>query len=366
MDYTTEVQTKLERLRAIMDQYEVGAVWLRQVNSVAWITGGIDTAVNVADTAGIASVVVTANTAAMWTNTIEAPRLRAEDHVEERGFELRVTPWEQAQGVEINGTLGVDIGLDGTKDLSGAIAGLRARLLPVEQERFRKLSTSCAEAMHHAINRVRPGITEYEIAAGLEYETRSRNAVPIVTLIAVDDRIHKVRHPIPTGKIMEKYAMLVLCGRRDGLVCSVTRLIHFGALPDDLRRRMQATAEVDAAMIAASQPGTTLEDIFTITQEAYARVGYDGEWKLHHQGGLAGYAARELLAVPGEKTALEEGMVCAWNPSITGAKCEDSVMVTAAGQPTEVLTPMYGWPVASIEVNGTTYERPLIMEVNEG
>ena len=80
-------------------------------------------------------------------------------------------------------------------------------------------------------------------------------------LAAADERVYNVRHPIPTDKVIDRYAMLVLCGRKHGLVCSVTRLVHFGPLPDDLRRKMDACAEVDAAMLAASQPGATLGEI---------------------------------------------------------------------------------------------------------
>ncbi|NDJ78027.1 MAG: aminopeptidase P family protein [Chloroflexi bacterium] len=361
MDYTAEVGTKLERVRALMAEHQLGAVWLRRSASVAWITGGIDVAVNTADVLGVASVVVTPDNATMWTNTIEAPRLQAEDGVEGRGIELRVSPWEQPQPVELGATLGTDFPLEGAKDLTREIAIQRSRLLPVEVERFRQLGGACAEAIHRAINRVKPGNTDHEIAAALSYETRAVSTNPIVVLVGVDDRVHAVRHPLPVGQVMDKYAMLVLCGRRDGLVCSVTRLVHFGKLSDDLRHRMDATADVDAAMIAASRPGTSLEEMFKITQDAYAQAGFADEWKLHHQGGLAGYNPRELLAVPGEGVQLEGDMVCAWNPSITGTKSEDTILVTNDGP--EVLTPLYGWPMRAVEVGGMTIERPLILAI---
>jgi Xaa-Pro aminopeptidase len=362
MDYTTEVQTKLTRVRALMKEQGVGALWLRRIDNVAWITGGVDVAVNIADATGVASVVITDTSAVMWTNTIEAPRLKAEDDVEGRGFELRVTPWEQAQAIEFGSTLGTDVPMGGAKDLSAAIQKVRAQLLPVEVERFRALGQMCAEAMNAAIARTKPGMTEWQISAALADETRRRTVTPIVALIATDERVHKVRHPLPIDRTMERYAMLVLCGRKQGLVCSVTRLVHYGALPDDLRRRIQACAEVDAKMIAASKPGATLGEIFTITQNAYAQVGFDGEWKLHHQGGTAGYGAREVIATPGEKTALVAGMVCAWNPSISGVKCEDTILVTASGQ-AEILTAINGWPVVPVEVEGRVIERPVILEI---
>jgi Xaa-Pro aminopeptidase len=363
LTYSAEIQTKLDRVRALMDTHHVDTLWLRRVENVAWITGGIDVAINTADILGVASVVITANTCTVWTNTIEAPRLQNEDRIEERGLALHVVPWEAPPETPPGRALGVDFPMPGAADLTGDLIQLRVRLLPVEQDRFRQLGHGCAEAMQHAANRVRPGNTEAEIGAALAYETAIRNIRPTVVLVATDERIHHFRHPLPTPKIMEHYAMLVLCGRRDGLVCSVTRLVHFGPLPDDLRRRMEATAQVDAAVIAASKPGVSLEAVFKAAQDAYARAGFDGEWKLHHQGGLAGYTPRDVLAVPGEQTRLEPGMVCAWNPSITGTKSEDSILVPQPGEPPEILTRMYGWPCRSITVDGLTLERPLIMEL---
>ncbi len=363
MDYSQEVQTKLGRVRALMAEHQVSALWLQRVDNVAWITGGVDVAVNIADVTGVASVLITDDRAELWTTTIEAPRLRVEDDVEGRGFELHVSPWEQPMPIHVGGTLAVDVPVDGALNLGTAIQQVRARLLPVEVERFRVLGELCADAMGAAIESIEPGLTEWEISGILADEVRIRTITPIVILIATDERIHRVRHPLPLDKEMERYAMLVLGGRRYGLVCSLTRLLHFGDLSDDLRRRMHACAEIDAAMIAASKPGATLGDIFTITQDAYARAGYEGEWKLHHQGGIAGYSAREFLATPGHPTALEAGMVCAWNPSITGVKFEDTILVTD-GAP-EVLTAIDGWPVKPVTAGGITIARPIILELEE-
>jgi len=363
MDYASEVQTKLARVRALMDAQGVNTLWLRTVSNVAWITGGVDTAVNHADAMGVASVVITPDTATVHTNRIERPRLGTEDGVEARGFALRATPWEQPEPIDLSGVVGVDTPLDGAKDLSRELKTLRSRLLPVEGERFRALGTACARAMDAAIQRVRPGMSEWQIAAALASETYARDATPIVVLVASDERIHRYRHPLPTSKIMDRYAMLVLCGRQAGLVCSVTRLIHFGALPPDLRARMDACAGVDAAIIAASQPGALLGTLFGTLQDAYARAGFADEWKLHHQGGTAGYEAREFIATPGETETLEAGMVCAWNPSITGVKSEDTILVPPAGGPPEVLTAIDGWPVRAVVAGDHTIKRPLILEV---
>jgi antitoxin VapB len=155
--------------------------------------------------------------------------------------------------------------------------------------------------------------------------------------------------------------MLVLCGRRDGLVCSVTRLVHFGRLPDELRQKADATARVDAVFLANSRPGRSLGDVFQAAVEAYRSTGYPDEWHLHHQGGLAGYEPREVVAVPGLRDNVVTGQVYAWNPSITGTKSEDSILVGA--QDNEVLTHIAGWPTISVAVSGLEIERPAILEI---
>ena len=79
---------------------------------------------------------------------------------------------------------------------------------------------------------------------------------------------------------MEKYAMVVLCGRKWGLVCSLTRLVHFGPLPEEVRHKAESVAQVDAVMIADTRPGRTLGEVFTSAQDAYSQAGFPDEWQI--------------------------------------------------------------------------------------
>ena len=198
------------------------------------------------------------------------------------------------------------------------------------------------------------------MAALLIAETEKRGIQPIVCLIATDERIFNFRHPLPTAKKLDRYAMLILCGRQHGLVCSITRLVHFGHLPEEIQKKALPLARIDAAMITATCPGRSLGEIFLHNEDEYARFGYPDEWRLHHQGGPAGYEPREYIARPGASEKVSLGQAYAWNPSITGTKSEDTILVTEHPG-NEVLTAISGWPVISVDVDGNSLERPTIL-----
>jgi len=362
-----EFERKQQLIQEMLAAAGLEALVLRRVSSFAWATCGAASYVNTAASEGEATLVITPKGRYLVTNNIEAPRLEQEEHLADQGWEFRVTPWHEAHDVIAGLTRGLKVGADmplpGATNLAAEIARLRTNLLPEEQERFRALARLQAEAMDQAIRAVQPGQSEYEIAALLAHEMERRGVQCIVNLIATDERIFNFRHPLPTARRLERYAMLVACGRRHGLVCSCTRLVHFGCLPDELRRKMEAVAYVDAVFIAATRPGRTLGEVFERGRVAYTEMGFPNEWRLHHQGGPAGYEAREAIGLPGSTIPVEVGQVYAWNPSITGTKSEDTVLVGPDGN--EVLTEITGWPVIPVTLPGekAPIPRPAILEI---
>jgi antitoxin VapB len=355
----TEFATKLSRLHRLLDSRGLDAVALQRVSSFAWATCGGASYVNTAATFGAATLLVTRNARHLLTNNIEAGRLLTEHGLAQQGWEPHVNDWHAPQTALAQLTGGLKVGADsplvpGAVDLTNEVAHLRAALTPEEGDRFRALGRICAEAMNAAVRAVRPGQAEQEIAARLGNETQGRGAQPIVNLIAVDERVFRYRHPVPTDKTLERYTLLVLCGRWRGLVCSISRLVHFGPLPDELRRKAEAVAAVDFAYHAATRPGATLGEIIQRGQRVYAETGFADEWRFHHQGGAAGYEPREYLGTPDSEDVVAAGQAFAWNPSIAGTKSEDTLLVGEQGN--EVLTAIDDWPLLP---NG----RPAILEV---
>ncbi len=360
-----ELDLKLARLRELMTRKKLDAIVLQRNSSFAWITCGAPSYINTASTTGAAAAVVTLSDRYIVTNNIEAPRLEREEGLAAQGWKMKTTQWHETRDLLAELNAGLEVGSDGllpgTANLAGEITLMRAQLTGPEMERFRALGRLCGEAIDSAIRGVRPGDTEFEIAGRLDRATFARGVQPIVNLIATDNRVFEFRHPLPTNKQMEKYAMLVLCGRKAGLVASVTRLVHFGKLPDELKRKADACMKIDAAFIAGTQPGRTLGEVFKLGTDAYAAAGFADEWRRHHQGGLAGYEPRESNGRPGSTVLVAANQAYAWNPSIAGVKSEDTVLITETGH--EVITQIDGWDTQLIVVDGEPVLRPRILEI---
>jgi len=96
---------------------------------------------------------------------------------------------------------------------------------------------------------------------------------------------------------------------------------------------------------------------------AYAAAGFPGEWRAHLQGGPVGYLSREFDVVPGTAAAATEitlGAGFAWNPSVQGAKSEDTFLVTATGARSVSNTD--SWPSLVLDTPSGPIARPAILQ----
>ncbi len=359
-----EINLKEERIHGLLARTGLDALLLQRYSNFAWATCGASCYINTADTFGNASLLITPAGRFVLTDNIEAPRLMQEEGLADQGWEFVTSPWYERKDNVSALTRGLKLGADScfpnAKELAAEIAALRFDLTQEEGDRFRALAKLCAEGMREAIEFLRPGLTEYEIAGLLSRAVESRGVQAIVNLISTDERIFAYRHPLPGSKKLQRYAMLILCGRKWGLICSLSRLVHFGPMPAEVRRKAEAVAKIDAAMIAATRPGATLGDVFHQAQSAYASFGYPDEWKLHHQGGMAGYEPREITAAPSSTQPVVPGQAYAWNPSIAGTKSEDTILVHENSN--EILTEMKDWPTTEIQIGRQWIKRPAILE----
>jgi len=364
IDRRPESAAKLTRLRHIMQQQQIDTLVIQNTANIAWLTAGANTHINIASEVGPVTLLVTPDHAWAITDKVEAPRMEVEQHLPELGFQMELEPWYARGGriaAMVKGGHNAHDGFGNGIDFAQELQQLRSILLPEEQERMRDLCSVSAQAMDVAIRGVQPGMTEYEIAGRLDIASRAVGGEAIVNLVATDDRIAQFRHPMPTMRTMERYAMLVLCMRREGLISAITRLVHVGSLPDELRRKALAVAHVDAAMIHGTQVGKTFGDIFALARQTYTEEGFPEAIEEHHQGGSIGYQPREVLAQPNSPVAIQQFQAFAWNPSVRGVKSEDTVLLGSNG--VEVITTIANWPTWTVEVDGQPIARPAILEI---
>ena len=205
-------------------------------------------------------------------------------------------------------------------------------------------------------------MTEWEVAGMLASACARKKIDAIVQLIAADERCDTVRHPLPTSKIITSRVMVVLCGRREGLIVSLTRVASFVPLSAELVARHEAVTYVDAVILAQLKEDAVASEIFSKAVAAYAEKGYANEWTYHHQGGCAGYLGREWFASPQSQKRVRPSQGFAWNPSIAGIKSEDTVLLLPSGD-VEVISASPEWPVITQTVDGRTFDRPAILEL---
>ena len=357
----SEFKLKLKRIRDLLKSRKLKGVLLSTRANYSWLTCGHTNRIRSDIEKGVASLWVTPQSVELWCNNIEENRFRAE---EAKGlpFEYRVHPWYETYsplGI-LKGKTASDDGAFGTLNLKGEIAALRWSLTAEEITRYRLVGRLSGEAMELVGRKLKKDWSEEQAAAELSRELVLRGLEPSVLLVAADERLRRFRHPLPTSNKIKQTVMMVICAKGHGLIANLTRLVHFGPLSLDLKLRHRACLTVECAMWAASGPGAESGLAFRAGAAEYNLQGFPGEWKKHHQGGPTGYETRDYLATMEEKRKIQMNQALAWNPSITGTKSEDTILVTAKGL--EVLTPTPSWPMVKINYGGRFYSRPSILE----
>ena len=358
----------------MLAENDLGGVLLNSQHNFAWATAGASNGIDLSRENGAATLLIRNDGKKfIITNRIEMPRMLAEE-VSENEFEPVDFAWEDekasptfltdlAASLLNNGEkLASDIFLSSNaQTIESQIARCRYQLTEPEIERFRNLGKDAGELIGDLIKNLSPGISEKEIARKVIDVMATRGIRSIVTLVAADERIAKFRHPVPTDKIWEKVLMIVVCAQRGGLIASLTRIICAGNIPEELARKTEACARVNAKILSATKPNAIGAEIFKIIADAYAAEGFPGEEHLHHQGGAAGYKTRDWTAHPKSRETVQVNQAFAWNPSITGTKNEETIIVSADG--IEIISATPDFPVNIFEIDGREYFSPAVLSL---
>ena len=347
-----ETRAKLSRLRAAMGAAEIEAVYLERWANVAWLCGGRGNRVVLDSPFGLCGLLVTQNGAWVLVPNNEEARVRAEPFAD-LPLPVVVRPWYQlplwqsARAQVPSATRwATDAGVPGWGDAEPLLAPDRQRLGEPDAARYRTLGLDAAQALEAAVLEAREGWSELEVAGTIAAALKASAIEATVILVGTRARAERFRHLVPTTASIEGGMIASVTAVRDGLHASVTRCVSYGPPPASLVEKHATVVAVDRAYLQASRPGSTLTEALRQGEKAYAAGGFYDDWKEHHQGGTTGYAGREVFAQPGTEYALEAGMAVAWNPTVPGAKSEDTFLITEDGLEWLTRSPESPWPLA--------------------
>ncbi|KQR85384.1 hypothetical protein ASG35_26660 [Burkholderia sp. Leaf177] len=353
--------TKLQTLRSALDDWNLDAVLLNRRDTLAWLTDGASFHVVERSESAVAQLLVMRDVDALpvlLAPDNEMPRFIDEEVMP---FECRYVthPWYENGEAQLAALLrdkriGSDTPRPYAQDMIPKLVMLRSVLTSAEQQRYAELGRDATNIVEDICSRVEPGWTERRIEAEVFAACIAQGIRPVCVLIAADDRIDKYRHPLPLANAVRRRVMVVLGAERHGLNVSLTRMVHFGTVPETLDRARESAIEIHADFLEATRAGKLYTQFFIDMKNAYARAGHADAWRAHHQGGPTGYACREAIVTPSTDGAISSDQAFAWNPGLRGAKSEETVLLTASG--VRCLTRGDNWPVRVIHRNDAEYD----------
>jgi Xaa-Pro aminopeptidase len=226
----------------------------------------------------------------------------------------------------------------------GLPESLRLKKDPQELAVMRKAAILAGNVVNRAIKFLKPGVTEIEIAAEIEYQMKELGASgPSFPSIVAFGRHAALPHARPTSKRLRKSELVVLdLGVILGNYCSdITRTVHVGRASQRVRDWYRAVQDANQSATAAVHAGVACQDVDAAARNVLKQRGLD-TYFVHSTGHGLGLEVHEAPRVArGQSIRLEAGNVITIEPGVYvegvgGIRIEDDVVVGIQGS--EVLT----------------------------
>ncbi|MDO4478800.1 MAG: M24 family metallopeptidase [Lachnospiraceae bacterium] len=364
---TEELKVKFGRVRDLMAKEDLDAVILGRVHNFYWITGGKGDMVDRSTGDAAAKIMITKDKAYAICNSSEMYRVFDEE-LTDGTFELIGFKWHEDEAEVVKqyvdlSRVGSDQGCYGTRNIEALINPLRYVLTPAEEARMAEIGPVAAQILEDSVRDIMPGETEMQAAGRCAGRLVAAGFAVPVMLVASDERLLKYRHPLPTDKKIEKCAMIAICAQKYGLTISISRIVSFGPLSDEIKAKYEALLKIDSTYILNTLPGVEAREVLAKGYAAYDAAGYEADYHLHHQGGALGYFCRDYCTTPRHTDVVMEHQGFSWNPTIAGVKLEDTYVIKADTQ--DIVSYTGTWVYRDVTIDGKTIKRPdiLIKEV---
>ena len=222
---------------------------------------------------------------------------------------------------------------------SAVLDGLRTVKDAEEQEKLIAVQRIAERAFTELLNDIRPGVTERQLAARLDYLMLICGAEkPSFDTIVASGANGSKPHAVPSDKPVEAgdFITLDFGAMKDGYCSDTTRTVAVGYATDEMREVYGTVLQAQLAGIAAARAGVTGCQVDAAARDVIAAAGY-GECFGHSFGHGLGIEVHERPYVgPSGKELLPAGAVISAEPGIylpgkLGVRIEDVLILEAEG-----------------------------------
>lgn len=230
--------------------------------------------------------------------------------------------------------LPADTARDFTTDTIGA---LRMRKDSAEYKKLKMNAGIADRAMQAAFSKIKPGMTENQVAAEIRAHFSSEGASPQFWIVGAGGNGAFPHHSASEKVVSEGDAVVIdIGGRKSGFPSDITRMAVIGEPPEGYGQIHSIVEKAVQAALKAAKPGVLAKEVDAAARGVIADAGY-GEYFVHRTGhgmGIDGHEPPYITAT--SETVLEEGMVFSIEPGIYlpgrfGIRLEDIVILREDG-----------------------------------
>ena len=359
-----DVDSKQQQIRNLIAQANADAVLLQNPTNIAWFTAGADLNRCTTDSSRT-SIFVTPEARLFATNAVDSAQI-FEREAFGLGFQLKQREWFQPhQDLIADLCRGrkvlTDIPVANTTAAPERIAALRQPLSALDAKRMTQLARVATHAVEATARRIRPGMTESEVAGEVGHRLVKRTVTPVRIQVCADGRNERFRHWMYGEDPIKRYAVISCMARRWGLHVGICRTVCLDRIPDELADAYGKLVLVHATGQFFSRNGTQLGDVWSKIHRIYEKFGLASEWQKSDQADVIGFTTNDHQVYPDSPVFLTAPTAVYWHPSVGPAMAGDTMLINKKSA--HFLTSRSSWPTLQVQVKGKTVPCPGILRI---